>query len=312
MKIRRLLLVLILVLVGINNSRAQTNVYHAFPDSGARWGGYSWGINQYCQCPVTDKHTLFMDGDTLIGSFHYQKLLQSGYKTASLYPYWCCAYVNTYEGAIRQDTQQKKIYINVGNQDFLLYDFNLSLGDTLSFATYISDFDTNVVTSIDSILVGNSFRKRLNITTLHYSGDSASIIEGIGSTLGLLDLIPPAFDTGSGLDCFSLNGQTLYPDTSTFCNINVGIPSINLENGIILLSPNPFTTQATLTIQGIKNENNKSLSVYNLLGQEVQNIFVGNAKEVIIHRKNLPSGMYFYKLMDDNKTVLGMGKMVVE
>ncbi len=80
----------------------------------------------------------------------------------------------------------------------------------------------------------------------------------------------------------------------------------------IHVSPNPFTTQATLTIQGIKNDNYKTLSVYNLLGQEVQNIFVGSATSITINRNNMPSGMYFYKLCDDNKTVLGMGKMMVE
>ncbi|MEI6817714.1 MAG: T9SS type A sorting domain-containing protein [Bacteroidota bacterium] len=313
---KKLLVMITMMLMSICGF-GQTNVYHPFPDTGARWGGNNWWNNQYCQCIVTDEHTLFMDGDTIIGSFHYQKLLQSGYKTAYLYPYWCCAYVNTYKGAIRQDTLQKKIYINVGNQDTLLYDFNLSLGDTLSFVAYNSNQDTNIVTNIDSIQIENNYRKRFNISVLHrhnnlLDSNYVSLIEGIGSTYGLLDPITPYFESGSSLECFSLNSQTLYPDTSTFCNINVGIPSINLENGIILLSPNPFSTQATLTFQGIKNENNKSLFVYNLLGQDVQNIFVGNNNEVIIHRNNLPSGMYFYKLMDDNKTVLGMGKMMVE
>ncbi|MEI6817414.1 MAG: T9SS type A sorting domain-containing protein [Bacteroidota bacterium] len=99
--------------------------------------------------------------------------------------------------------------------------------------------------------------------------------------------------------------------TYAYNYIYTGTTEINHPTSSIL-SPNPFTTQATLTIQGLKNENNKTLSVYNLLGQEVQNIFVGKDKEVIIHRNNLPSGMYFYKLTDDSKTVLGMGKMVVE
>ncbi|MEI6816923.1 MAG: T9SS type A sorting domain-containing protein [Bacteroidota bacterium] len=121
---------------------------------------------------------------------------------------------------------------------------------------------------------------------------------------------PPMF-IRSGCD---IANQTIFIEnggiTSTICY--TGLNEISYDLTSLFLSPNPFTTQATLTFQGIKNENNKSLSVYNLLGQEVQNIFVGKDKEVIIHRNNLPSGMYFYKLLDDNKTVLGVGKMVVE
>ncbi len=71
-------------------------------------------------------------------------------------------------------------------------------------------------------------------------------------------------------------------------------------------------TQANLTFQGIKNENNKSLSVYNVLGMEVEKIEVGNGMEVVINRNNLSGGMYFYKLMDENKTILGLGKMIIE
>ncbi len=120
-----------------------------------------------------------------------------------------------------------------------------------------------------------------------------------------------------GPDSLPLSGDIPYHEAFFLAKLrfpsgsNDGIPEIKPQQ-TLLLSPNPFTTQATLTIQGIKNENQKSLSVYNLLGQVVQNIFVGKDKEVIIHRNNLPSGMYFYKLIDDSKTVLGMGKMVVE
>ncbi|MEI6817495.1 MAG: T9SS type A sorting domain-containing protein [Bacteroidota bacterium] len=80
----------------------------------------------------------------------------------------------------------------------------------------------------------------------------------------------------------------------------------------ISISPNPFSTQATLRIEGIKNEHYKTLSVYNVLGMEMQKIEVGNGKEVVINRNNLSGGMYFYKLMDENKTILGLGKMIIE
>ena len=68
--------------------------------------------------------------------------------------------------------------------------------------------------------------------------------------------------------------------------------------------------QTTLTLQGTYH--NPSLFIYNLLGQEVRSIPVGTNKQITIQRNQLPSGMYFYKLIEDNKEVLGIGKMIVE
>jgi hypothetical protein len=78
----------------------------------------------------------------------------------------------------------------------------------------------------------------------------------------------------------------------------------------LLLSPNPFTTTTTLTLQGTYH--NPSLFIYNLLGQEVRSIPIGTNTQLTINRERLASGMYFYKLIDENKEVIGIGKMVVE
>ncbi len=34
-------------------------------------------------------------------------------------------------------------------------------------------------------------------------------------------------------------------------------------------------------------------------------------KQITIPRNNIPAGMYFYKLIEDNKEVLGIGKLVI-
>jgi hypothetical protein len=65
-----------------------------------------------------------------------------------------------------------------------------------------------------------------------------------------------------------------------------------------------------IDLQGIFH--NLSLFIYNLLGQEVRSIPVGTNTRLTINREQLPSGMYFYKLIDENKEVLGIGKILVE
>jgi hypothetical protein len=78
----------------------------------------------------------------------------------------------------------------------------------------------------------------------------------------------------------------------------------------VLLSPNPFTTQTILTLQG--SHTNPTLFIYNLLGQEVKTITIGNYTQVTITRDHLASGMYFYKVIDENNNILGIGKLIAE
>ena len=96
--------------------------------------------------------------------------------------------------------------------------------------------------------------------------------------------------------------------TTTICT-DVGIKNVNTDFEISIY-PNPFTTTTTLTLQGTYH--NPSLFIYNLLGQEVRSISVGTKTQTTINREQLSSGMYFYKLIEDNKAVLGIGKMIVE
>jgi hypothetical protein len=102
------------------------------------------------------------------------------------------------------------------------------------------------------------------------------------------------------------------PDTTCpyLCNITTGNHSPKSTPSQISLSPNPFTTTTTLTLQGTYH--NASLFIYNLLGQELKSIPVGTNTQLTINREHLPAGMYFYKVIDENKEVIGIGKMIVE
>ena len=72
--------------------------------------------------------------------------------------------------------------------------------------------------------------------------------------------------------------------------------------------PKDFST--TLTLQGTYH--NPSLFIYNLLGQEVRSIPVGTNTQLTINREHLASGMYFYKVIDENNNILGIGKLIAE
>ena len=91
-------------------------------------------------------------------------------------------------------------------------------------------------------------------------------------------------------------------------NATTGIQEITSKSGISIY-PNPFTTTTNFTLQG--THHNPTLFFYNLLGQEVGAYCIGTNKQFTIQRNQLPSGMYFYKLIEDNKEVLGIGKFII-
>ena len=94
----------------------------------------------------------------------------------------------------------------------------------------------------------------------------------------------------------------------TILCFSTGINEIKTQPSL-LLSPNPFTTFTTLTLQGTYH--NPSLFIYNLMGQEVSSIPIGTNNQITIPRNQLPAGMYFYQLIDAAGSV-ATGKLVVE
>jgi hypothetical protein len=135
----------------------------------------------------------------------------------------------------------------------------------------------------------------------------ATIYDGFNnSNLGLAYFEP--FDS---VACNNV-GPTPFPVPTyvSICNNNTAVPLIQKKENIITIYPNPFTTTTTLTLQGTYH--NPSLFIYNLLGQEVRSTLIGTNTQLTINREHLASGMYFYKLIDENKEVIGIGKMVVE
>ncbi len=164
--------------------------------------------------------------------------------------------------------------------------------------------------------------------SLKITPDGGFIIAGFNSTFGAgaRDFYIIKTDANGKSGCFQDTAVTVFANTGTsifhnttvvdsglvsspapvtissagiatdLCN-NVGIKEL-LEGTSISVSPNPFSTQTILTFQG--SVHNPSLFIYNLLGQEVKSIPVGTNTQVTIQRNQLPAGMYFYKLIEEN------------
>jgi hypothetical protein len=74
--------------------------------------------------------------------------------------------------------------------------------------------------------------------------------------------------------------------------------------------PNPITNKAILKFSNI-NSDVYTLSIFNISGKKVQTKNNINSQEVIIEKNNLSSGLFYFKLFNNNHTKL-VGKFIVE
>ena len=118
-------------------------------------------------------------------------------------------------------------------------------------------------------------------------------------------------------------GTVLRVDDIEFVGGNVGIKEIYNSNSISI-SPNPFSTSATLVIarNGMTKQSldNIQIVLYDVLGRKVEIAssaksgiaMTANGKgEIKIERGNLKEGMYFYKLQTTNHEQLTTGKLII-
>ena len=103
------------------------------------------------------------------------------------------------------------------------------------------------------------------------------------------------------------NGCSTISDTLNITN--AGIKEIENSNSVII-SPNPFSTSATVTITSPLERGKGCVFVmYDLLGREVYKSAITNS-QTAIKRGNLPEGMYFYKVTNSQE-IIGTGKLVI-
>ena len=125
----------------------------------------SWIFNY--SCFEVHNYMYYLDGDTVIGGFTYKKLndrhhINIGWFGPGTPPDYCTGltYSDGFIYAIRQEG--KRLFLFYQGTEYLLYDFDLEVGDTLP-QTFNQYKDNVTVTAIDSLQVGNSYRKVLKV-----------------------------------------------------------------------------------------------------------------------------------------------------
>jgi hypothetical protein len=285
MKIKTTCSLLILFLFFCQNISSQSYV-----DEGNQWSLRSYTFAG----PFSSTYRI--EGDTTINGIDYKKMLVTS-ENPNLTVNWNLSKI------MREDSTQKVYQLNASNEEKVIYDFGLSVGDTI--VSNASPEQNSIVAAIDSIeLNDGTKRKRLTITSLYCPDWNIEEywIEGIGGrnyAFYYVDVFCQT-DTGLSLRCFSSNGDFLYgsPDGSQ-CYIINSIDEI--EETAMKIFPNPI--QDILYLE-YKNEVKISRwEIYNVQGQL---ILFGQTNNQLaqIDVATIPQGIFFIKMKTDKDQII--------
>ena len=221
----------------------------------------------------------------------------------------------TFVCGIRENENKQVFVASYHNQqEFLLYDFSLTEGDSI-LAESNGEYDLYFnVTDVDTIDYNGVERRKITLQFYNYAW--VTWIEGIGNIEGLLmdwrsyimamDPMPNV-----RLRCYEHNEECLYSDFSfdesiydCYTPLYTGLEESQIQNNISLY-PNPAKERLYINT----SIPIKQMTICNLLGQEIQKY---NNLETTssINISGLNEGVYFVKIYTE-KVVLSK-KIVVK
>ncbi|MBI9038806.1 MAG: hypothetical protein JEY97_11785 [Bacteroidales bacterium] len=171
-------IILISMLIHINNCKSQNQ--SSFVKDNKKWNIYEF-------YKTTKEHhktyQIKLKGDTIINEIKYFSVFLSTDLTKD--EIWIRL------GFIREDTTQKVFFL-YNEQEFLLYDFSVKVGDTLEiYNTYrkkpgipINEHCKLIVSEVDSVFIKKQ-RKRIILHQICSSSAKSVWIEGLGDLKGI-------------------------------------------------------------------------------------------------------------------------------
>ena len=300
------LLLYFLLFFSLNLSFGQSYSYVPFPTKSAVWWQFfeSSISNPNSSC-FTQK--FLITSDTVIGSYTYHKLHLTSSSNAGINgcaPPGNATISQLNYGAFRNDTANKKVWLRrfqySGSQDTLLYDFDLNLGDTLGSTLLIDSSWFMEVVRVDTISLGGVLRKRFVLGNSYCSDSLQVLIEGIGSTAGLTlsPYAPWCLNGTATLECMADSVKTIYPDTTTVCQLVTQLSESTYERNPLLVFPNP--TKGQISISAV--ENLERIIIYNIQGQKVQELSPNKVGATQVNLEG-QSGIYLIQLLKNDGNI---------
>lgn len=295
----------ILMIFLFQKPHAQAQTYVPFPEDSAIWNVVEYGYGTIP--PETGTWHYGIKGDTILSNILYHQLRVNGGSLGSINPESDFnPATSLYFGGIREDSL-KRIYLrkSTDTTEIVLYDFSLNVGDTFCFRSQPCGTNCLPVVAIDSIQVGNSYRKQFHFS---FNGQQEKWIEGIGSL----------HETWDGSWCFAGNIEwtlNCYKEKQFplygACNYPVSIQEPKELCKINSLHK-PGQGLIEVNLQTCKTEDgNLQVTIYDGLGKKIKEQTMSGVSELVsISTDDLLPGIYFVRL-NNREELLSIQKIII-
>ncbi len=199
----------------------------------------------------------------------------------------------------------------IPSQGYLVLAENLNAFDSL-FPTV-----TNFMGPIGFGFSGNGELLRLYndegmiVDTVHYDDNAPWPTEpdGNGPTL---ELINPGLDNALAESWEASCAPHGTPGERNCVYVSVATIKGSDAQASFIVIPNPVHNSAKIRINTEQDILDGTLSVYNILGNEVRRIENITSKEILIDRNGMPPGSYYFRFIDRRSDTAGNGKLIID
>ncbi len=251
-------------------------------------------------CVYNYNSIYYINGTEIKNGKEYHKVYEEGrFHYSSVNPQYPCTgshlYSGVYLGGIR--TENGKTY---GYKEWyspsLLMDFTLQEGDTM-YSSLTEE--GKIIESIDSVLVGDHYRKRFNF--IDYWDYCTWMVEGVGHQRGLFESMDYPFESESWFICYGENSIPIYGNGN--CDITVGVFENETNITELEIFPNPTSENINVYLP------NSTLEIISYLlsdvyGNHMKANFDAKASELKLNIKNYKAGIYFLVINLNNSTTI--------
>jgi hypothetical protein len=275
---------LIVFLISFLNT-TQSQDYIPLIDEGKTWAVGTINSSLICEFSSNPERYFFM-GDTVINFISYKKVYAfsstsiTGYNPPYCSPFLVDSVYHPTDIFIREDITMQQVfkYNPYTNEEELLFDFSLNVGDTLNEL---------IVDSIYFITTPDGVDRRY-FELGEY--DEVYMIEGIGGNQGPFEAPRVYFEFYHMLMCVKQNSLEIYGD---HCNDLLTVETQSMRPEEISYYPNPVTDIVTIELPG--NHLNYNVRVFDSFGKLIlEEHFEGG--HINLNLKGKPSGLYLVKV----------------
>ena len=259
-------------------------------------------VNENCNWSTLEIHcmpngnnysTYFIkfEGDTVIDNLVYKKIWRCDEESQINWGFY---------GFIREDENQRVYLKPPGYFEGMIYDFSVSVGDTIEARNVYLNNDTLhfVVTQVDSVLLLTDYRKRIKL--FEYINQKEEIwVEGLGSYFGILNSCNDSYGAVCGgyeSLCYEETGTLVYqnPAYST-CYFAATVGNNELISEKFQVYPNPAKDFVSIDFTDIGR---REIEIFDITGKKILKKTTTN-RNFILYLQEVDNGIYFIKVFDD-------------